>query len=548
MLELSQGCVSIRHRMSFLPAIASWLKRNRTSARMAFVLRIAAMALGSIFGLFWTRLLLHAMGDPLLGLFQNFQALTRLGGLGDLGITGALTLSAGMMLGRKDEAGLRNRLASARTLFLLLAIGLCVVFIGLSPWMPRWLNFDNVNGAGSMIGLFVYGGLSLGLFIVGGYFASLNYAYGTVTWPILPSVLFVQVLAPLFHWRLAVLHMPLWVQLLPYLVSGLMVAVLGWWMLKWSHPWLGELWPLKRDRQEWKSLASASGWVYLVSIGTAIYFTTDRLVIGKVIGTAIIPTYTANSKICDLALTMIVTAAFVSFPKITQWIASPDKAERERSMVELHRLSIFEVILCCGAVLGYLAFNDLFVSLWLDTDHLAPLALQVAFACNLAVTVGGNAGIQMSMRAGNRGLKFAGLAIAGTELLNLGLSILSVKLGPLVNNKFGSLNGVSLGVIGVAAATVVAQSISSLCLGTVTCRYLKLSVSRWAARCWALPMGFTLAAAALKKLFPHDSILQLSELCACYAVLFLVVCWLAGMNLKLLRAEIQQVRAMLSRS
>jgi O-antigen/teichoic acid export membrane protein len=534
MLELSQGCVSIRHRMSFLPAIISWLKRNRTSARMAFVLRMAAMALGSLFGLLWTRLLLHAMGDPLLGLFQNFQALTRLGGLGDLGITGALSLTVGIMLGRNDETGLRALLASARTLFLFLAIGLCILFIGLSPWMPRWLNFDSVADAGSMTGLFIYGGISLGMFIVGGYFGSLNYAYGTVTWPILPSVLFAQVLAPFFHWRLAVMHMPLWVQLLPYLASGLLVAILGWCMLRWSHPWLGELRPLKQNRQEWKTLAGASGWLYLISIGTVIYIATDRLVIGKGIGMAVIPAYVANYKVCELSVALIVTAAFVSFPKITQWISSPHKADRDRLLVELNRLSIFEIVLACGAVLGYLAFNNLFVRLWLgDNDHQAPLAWQVAFACNLAVTVSGNAGIQLSSRTGSHGLKLAGLVVGGTGLLNLALSILAVKLGSIA---------------GVAAATVVAQSISSVCLGTVSCRYLGLSATRWAVRCCLLPILFTLAAAGLKWVFPYDSLLHLSILAGCYLILFLVVCWLAGMNRELLRAEVAVVRGMIGRS
>src|ERR1700751_1535652 len=134
--------------MRFLPPIISWLKRNRTSARMGFALRIVAMALGSLFSLLWMRLLLHAMGDPLMGLFQNFQALTRLGGLGDFGISGALGLKTGTLLGSGDEKGLRALLASARTLFLLLACGLGILFVGLSPWLPKWLNFESVSNAG----------------------------------------------------------------------------------------------------------------------------------------------------------------------------------------------------------------------------------------------------------------------------------------------------------------------------------------------------------------------------------------------------------------
>ncbi|HWC58938.1 MAG TPA: hypothetical protein VHC44_04520, partial [Verrucomicrobiae bacterium] len=380
--------------MSFLPSMISWLQRVRTSARMAFVWRMVAMGLGSFLGLLWTRLLLRAMGDPLMGLFQNFQALTRLGGVGDFGITAALSLTVGAMLGRRDEAGLQALLASARTLFLFLACGLCVLFLSLSPWLPKWLNFAAVPGAGSMRWLFVYGGLSLWLTIVGGYFASLNYAHGTVTWPIFPTVLFAQILAPFFHWRLALLGMPLWVQMLPYLASGAILTWLAWLMLKWSHPWMGDLTPLKQDRAQWKTLAGASWWAYLVSLGTAVYLTTDRLVIGAVIGTAIIPTYQANYKVCDLGLTLIVTAAFVGFPKITQWITSPDPEDRRRLLAGLHRLSVFEIVMVCGVVLGYLAFNNLFIRYWLDSAvapqaHRAPLFLQFAFAANLAVSVGG---------------------------------------------------------------------------------------------------------------------------------------------------------------
>jgi hypothetical protein len=216
---------------------------------------------------------------------------------------------------------------------------------------------------------------------------------------------------------------------------------------------------------------------------------------------------------------------------MTQWIASPHEADRKRLLTEFKRLSVFEVVLSCGAVLGYIAFNNLFVGIWLDQKHLAPLAWQFAFAANLAVTVGGNAGIQMSMRAGDRGLRIAGMAVAGTGLLNLGLSILSAKMG---------------WIAGVAWATVVAQSISSLCLGTVTCRYLGLPAVRWAARCWLLPVGFTLGAAALKWRFPDDSFGHLGLLAGCYLAIFLVVCWLGGMSRELLRSELNQLRGIFS--
>lgn len=524
--------------MRFWREIISWLQRNRTSVRLAFILRMVAMGVGALFSLLWGRLLLRSMGDALLGLFQNFQAVTQLGVLGDLGISGALALKAGLMLGSGDEAGLRKLLASARSLFLLLAGGLCALLLLLSPWLPRWLNFESVPGAGSMTWLFLYGGLSLAVFIIGGYFASLNYAHRTVTWPILPNSLVMPALAPLFHWQLALLHMPLWVQNIPYLIGSLLILVLGWQMLKWSHPWLGDLTPLEFDRAQLRSLGTASWWIYLITVGTTIYVTTDRLVIGAVIGQDVIPTYRFNYKACELCITLIVTAAFVSLPKITQRISSPDKADREKLLTELDRLSTFEIILTCGATLGYLAFNNLFIRVWLDKAHEAPLAWQFAFAANLAVTCGGNAGIQLATRAGDRGLKLSGLVAVSTGILNLGLSILSVKLA-------GSI-GTAAALAGVAVATVIAQSISSIFLGIVTCRFLGISVTRWTARTWLLPIAFTVGAAALKQLLPENSFEHLGLLSICYLVLFLVVCRLIGMNWKLMRTELAQVRVMLA--
>src|SRR5439155_1293940 len=109
------------------------------------------------------------------GLFQSFQAVSRLGGLGDLGVNVALAYRAGHMLGKREDDALRKYLASTRTLVACLACGVGVFFIALSPWLPHWLHFKSVPGAGSLTLLFVYCGASIALVIAGGYFHSLNF-------------------------------------------------------------------------------------------------------------------------------------------------------------------------------------------------------------------------------------------------------------------------------------------------------------------------------------------------------------------------------------
>ena len=508
----------------------AWLKRNRTSVRLAFLLRFSTMAAGAMLSLVFTRLLLRAMGDAAYGVFLAFQSVTRLGGLGDLGMAGALGVRAGQMLGRGEDEKLRRLLASARALFLLLASILFVGFAALSPWLPHWLGFKEVSGIGSLPLLFIWGGLSAAVVILAGYSNSLNFANGTVTWPILPGVFIGQMLAPLLHWQLATHHAPLWVQNLPYVGSTFLLGWLAWRMLKWSHPWLGDLRPLTYDRELWRTLLTSSGWVYLAGLGSAVYFNTDRLVINAGFGPEILPVYQANYKACELVVVLVLSASYVGLPKLTQWIASPQAADQQRAVAETKRLNIFQIIAGLGAALGYLALNDLFVKLWLGEKYQGPLLWQVAFACNLAVTTGGDAGIQIASRCGEGGLKKLGLAVGGTGLLNLALSVCAMKIGYIA---------------GIAIATVIAQSVLSITLGYFTCRHLKLSMVEWTLKSWLLPLMVVLAGAGLKMIFPEQSLWHIGALLGCFLALLAVAAWLAGVNRQMLQAEIATLRSAL---
>jgi O-antigen/teichoic acid export membrane protein len=231
-------------------------------------------------------------------------------------------------------------------------------------------------------------------------------------------------------------------------------------------------------------------------------------------------------------VTLIVSASFVSLPKITQWISSPDAADRRRLLLETNRLNVFQIVPGCAAALGYLALNDLFIKFWLGAGYQAPLSWQLAFACNLAITTGGDAGIQIAGRCGTNGLRTAGLAIGGTGILNLLLSLVSMKLGSIT---------------GIAIAAVIAQSVVTLVLGYVTCRHLGLSVVRWGAKSWLIPIGVVLAAGGLRFWLPDQSLGHLGVLGGAYVLLLLAACWLVGMNRELLRAELTILRSMLKR-
>lgn len=501
--------------------VHEWLMANRTSVRLAFILRFLSMGVNTLMSLVWTPLLLRAMGKELFGLFFVFQAVPRLGGLGDLGLTGAIAIRVGQMIGRGEYERLRPFLAATRALVAIVAPVLGFIFLALSPFLPKWLGFQNAPGAGSLVLLFQTGALWLSVLIAAGYFHSVNTAYATMTWPVLPTLVLSQ-LSILAHWLLARAGAPLWVQNLAYVASTFGTMVMIWWMLKLAHPWLGELRPIRIDKAVWRELISTSGWAYLYGLGNLIYTTTDRLVINSGFGAGMVPPYMLNAKFCELAVQLALTASAVGIPKITQWMASTVPADRDRVKIEIRRLNTFQILLGVAAALAYLVANDLFIRLWVGPDYLCPPLWQFAFALNLAVTVSGDVSIQVAGLCGRDGLRRAGLAVGSTGLLNLGLSILSMKLGSIA---------------GIALATVLAQSVLSLVLGRQLCHFLGLPFGSWLARSWLLPILAISAAWWMRTVLPPNSFATGSALAGCCLIVGVLLARMIGFNTSLLQHE-----------
>lgn len=490
---------------------------------MAFILRMAALGVGSVAGLVWTRLLLGTMGAEIYGLFLSFSAVTRLGGLGELGLTGTVALKAGQYLGEGNTRQLETLLATARALFGLMALVLMSVFLIGAPWLPTWLNFRSDTGAGSLPLLFATGGIGAAIMVVSGYFSSLNYAHGTVTWPILPTMLLLQIAAPFVHWWLALSGAPLWIQNSPYLIAGAINTYLIWCMLKWSHPTLGNLLPLAFDRPTLRLLFSTGGWMYLAGLGAAIYQTVDRLVINAYFGPEKVPAYQVNYKLCELSLVLITTATFVAVPKITQWIAArPVPFERLQS--EIRRLRAFQVALSLAAGLGYLWINDYFIRWWVGPEFQASLALQAAFAATLVVAGCGECGTAIAARCGSHGVRNYGLAVGLSGVLNLVLSLVAAHFGSLA---------------GIAIATAISQGALVLAMNYLSNSHLRMAYFPWLARTFAMPLAVILCAIALRSVFPPVSWSYQIVLAAIYLVVWILACRIAGLNSAMLSAEIK---------
>ena len=508
--------------------LTRWLLAQRSSPRLAFLLQIWCRVLTALCSLVWIPLLLGSMGKALNGLWLSFQSIASMGGLGDLGMGGLVNIQTSRMLGQGKEAELRKFLAAARGFFGIVALAAAGIFLAVSPSLLRWQKFEDFPQASPLAGLYLIGAVAIGLVILNSYITNLNYGCGNIVWPVLPGFILLQ-LGFLAHWLIARQGLPLWVQCTPYAGAALLTHTLNWWWIRLSHPPLGTLRPVTVDWRQFLSLAGKSFWVYLYCLGAGVTTTISGVLITARFGPDLLPTYRYNGKLCELATFVLASASLVSLPKITQWLASPEPATRQRALREAQRLNQFQTLLGCSAALVYLGLNDWFIGVWLGQSLQAPLSWQAAFAANLAITGAGQLGFDLAARCCDQGMRVGGITVALTSLLNLGLSLVAMK--------FGS-------VFSIALAGVISVSAAHLGLGWYSCRQITMSWWRLSLRNWLLALAVTALAVTMRILLPVHSAFAAAVNMVVFLATTLAVAFLIGIRMNDLREEFAILRGM----
>lgn len=514
-----------------LPARAGWrefLHQHRASPRLAFLLRCGVTIAGALLSLIWARLLVRTLGDEVYGVFLAFLAIVQLGGLSEFGLSGGIGISVLNFLSKGDEAGCRNFLATARGVVLGMACLTMVLGGTLSPWAPGIFGFHDTAGAGSMQALFFLGAAGVALGIVSGYWQNLNYVAGNVVWPIVPVFLLTQ-FASVGQLVLAWGGAPLWAQYAVSVLTSAVSIVVLWFVIGQSHPVLSKIRPVQWDTRVAMGLSTTSLWVFLSTVGNLIYVTTDRIVINGGLGPALLPSYRFNYRLCELFTMLLASASFVALPALASRILSADSAVLAQGVSGLERLRKLQTLVCCAVALLYLGANDLFISLWIGPQYQASFLLQCCFALNFVVTVSGDAYIQLPGRLDQAGARVGGSVMALCGMINLILSLLAVK--------FQSL-------LGVAIATVVAQSVFSWIMAFHAARRLQRAPWRWLFESWAMPILIILAGGGfcqvLRPLRPGTGLLF-----AAGSMLLLVVLAVAvRLTTSMLRDELNKYKLM----
>jgi Na+-driven multidrug efflux pump len=128
-------------------------------------------------------------------------------------------------------------------------------------------------------------------------------------------------------------------------------------------------------------------------------------------------------------------------------------------------------------------------------------------------------------------IRIGGIILGGAGLLNLGLSFVSMKLGS---------------ILGIAVATVIAQSVASLVMSYHTCRLLRVNWKPWAAQTWLLPLAVIAVAAVLRLVFPPTDLLNFAIYVCASLFLLTVLAKALGIDRKMIMDEWGRIRTIFS--
>jgi O-antigen/teichoic acid export membrane protein len=398
------------------------------------------------------------------------------------------------------------------------------------------LQFDKNPQTGFLPMLSLVGSIAIALVVLNSYINSLNYGCANLVWPVVPSFIILQ-FGILGHWLLATRHAALWLQYTPYVFGSILIHLTGWWYLKSSYPRLATVSPLRFNRRQFSDMVGNSFWVYLDIVGAGIWVATDTFLITARFGPEIIPAYQYNFKLSDLATFVINSACLAAMPKVAIWLASSERATRERAITEILRLNKFQTFLGCSAALVYVLVNDAFMRLWMKGQNLqVPLLWQAAFAGVLAITGAGLTPNYVALRSGDRGIRVTGVAALISALLNFGLSFLAMELSPVLGMKFA--------IFGIALATVIAASVKFLCLGWFCARELGISAWTLIVKNWLLAVFIVSFAVLIRSNLHQDRITNLLLLVLIVLLTLVAIAWVAGVGWKDLREEKRIFQAM----
>lgn len=461
----------------------------------------------TLVGLFLTPLILASIGPVYFGLWVMVGSLVRYTRLLGFGFGPATTRFIAFHRSRDSGTGARAVFGTSLVIHSGLAALVLVVGVLASRFLPDLLDLNHeLVATGQSIFLVVCAALVLTMLTLP--FQSL--VFGHQQLPVVNAVRILGVLANavivyyLLQNRAGAMGLAIAELITALLIGGLMLVYV-------RRNFFGIISALKSwDRQLLRSLLVFNLYIFLAALATRLIYTTDNIVIGAIKGVAAVAAYAVVFRLITMGRSLIRFSTRALIPVYPELHAAGNVKRSASTYLESSRLSIG-----IGLLLFLLMaiFGRDFIVAWVGSEHTASASIILVLGFVLLLEAVVNPGRVMLM--GVEKHRQASFTLIGEGLLNLLFSLLLIR---------------SLGLLGVALATVVARSLTSLWIFPwLSCRVTKLSWPGYfrAVILPAILVGLVATAPviALRQLWVEDSLLVIGAFAALLAILYGIAYW-----------------------
>jgi O-antigen/teichoic acid export membrane protein len=216
------------------------------------------------------------------------------------------------------------------------------------------------------------------------------------------------------------------------------------------------------NRTALRRIVSFSLYVLLLGAGTRLSFETDALVIGALLGVAVIPAYTVANSLIVYLIDFVVGIAAVVSPMATMLVSSGRSAELKELFLKWSKAAL-SLTIAAGAFL--MVLGPRFIGWWIGPEYEASSGpvLQILMASSFVFLPA--RGVAWPILTGLGEVRLPAFAFLAAGLLNVGLSLLLAR---------------PYGLVGVAVGTAVPNMLFALALIALACRVLNLTLVEYA--------------------------------------------------------------------
>lgn len=264
-----------------------------------------------------------------------------------------------------------------------------------------------------------------------------------------------------------------------------------------------------------KEILGFSIYVFASSIIDMLYWATDKVLIGAVLGTVAVAVYNIGGTFTSMLQNMSSAISGVFGTRVNMMVFGNQPMEKlSELLIRIGRLQYYIVSLILS---GYVVFGQIFIDVWAGKDYSQAYIIGLLTMVPLAVPL--IQSIAFSVISAQNKLKFRTIVYAVIAVLNVIGTILAMP-------KFG--------IIGAAACTAVAFVVGNgILMNWYYWKVVKLDIVEFwknILRISIIPVVMTILGNVIVKEFGIKNLWMLLIFAVIYAIIFVIGSWILEMN------------------